>query len=84
MSERKRTARRPAYSRLVDDLLAETAATAAATAASAATPSSALKPTFPPATEFDEFGFDVRTGAAGFEIDDPVRIALPSGRPPKG
>jgi len=37
--------------------------------------------TFPAHAELDEFGFDVRTGAAGFEHDDPVRIALPPGRP---
>lgn len=35
---------------------------------------------FPDHVELDEFGFDVRTGAAAFETDE-IRIALPPGRP---
>ena len=78
MPDHKRTARaprRPAYSGLVDDLLAATATTAATAVT--------LKATFPTLTEFDEFGFDTTTGEAGFDTDDPIRIALPPGRPPK-
>jgi len=69
---RKRTARRPAYSSLVEDSLAATAATPKS-------PSFV----FPPLADFDDYGFDSVTGASAFGDDGDRLIPRSPGRPPK-
>jgi hypothetical protein len=59
----------------------ETFADLAAALADRTRPAAGQMLWFPPATEWDEFGFNTTTGEAGFDTDDPIRIALPPGRP---